>query len=163
MLNILFVQSFGLIGFILLVLSYWKKDIDRVLFLHICSSIFYSLHYFLLGANSALSVVIIEVIRDFLYYKTDKDRFIYFSLIPVYLLSLVFTFNGISSFYPIIASNIDGFGLSIKRESAVIGSIISCMFWLIYDVMYCSYIGIIASSILIVSNCIVLIRGRFKK
>lgn len=163
MLNVLFVQAFGLVGFILLLLSYWKKNIDRVLFLHMFSSIFYALHYYLLGANAALGVVILELFRDFLYYKTDKDKYIFIGIIPFYFLSLLFTYNGLSSFFPIVASMTDGFGLSIKKETAVIGSIISCIFWLIYDAIFMSYVGILASSIMIVSNIFVLIKGRFNK
>ena len=71
MIGTIIVQLFGLIGFILLLLSYWKEEINGVLVIQLFSGLFYMVHYYFLGAYSALLVLILEIIRDFLYYKMD--------------------------------------------------------------------------------------------
>lgn len=160
MINMLFIQLLGFIGFILLLLSYWKDDIQDVLKMQLFSGIFYVLHYYFLGAFSALFVLMLELVRDYSYYKTDIDKYIFIGTIPFYIVISIFTYKGLLSFLPIFSSIIDGYGLSIKKETAVIGCIISEILWLIYDINCLSYIGILSGTILIISDVFVLIRDR---
>ena len=67
----IFAQIIGLISWGLLVYSYYKKNIDDILLIQVIGGIFEIIHYFLLGAFSGLVVVILELIRDYSYYKTD--------------------------------------------------------------------------------------------
>ena len=159
----LFIQLLGLIGFILLLLSYWREDIKDILLMQVISGMFYVLHYFFLGAYSALFVYFFEIIRDYAYYKTNVDKYIFIGTIPVYIVSLFFTFNSLMSLLPIGASIIDGYGLSIRKETAVICSIIVETLWLFYDYNCCSYIGVITGMILIGSDILVLYKDRFNK
>lgn len=159
--NIL-IQLFNLIAFIFLLLSYWQKDINKILFMQLIALVFYILHYSFLGATAALFVVSIELIRDFIYYKTDWDRYIFFALLPIYSIILVFAYNGFFSVLPTLASIIDGYGLAIRKDTALISGIISYTIWIIYDYSCGSYMGMICSLLMVISNSLSLLGQRKK-
>lgn len=160
MIGTLVVQLFGFIGFVLLLLSYWREHINGVLVIQLFSGLFYMVHYYFLGANSALLVLMVEIIRDFLYYKTDLDRYIFFGTIPFYVVFSYFSFDGFLSLFPTFSSIIDGYGLSIRKDTAVVGAMISETLWLIYDFNCGSYVGVLAGIILLSSEIIVFINER---
>ena len=70
-------QLFGILAWLTLLLSYYRKNTDKILFVQIISVIFYLLNYLFLGAWTGLIVVIFELVRDSLYYKTDKDNLLF--------------------------------------------------------------------------------------
>ncbi len=163
MLTTIIIQILGLIGWILLLLSYWREDIDKLLFLQLISGIFYAFHYYFLGAIEGVFVVVFELFRDFSYYKTDLDKYIFIGTIPVYIIYGIFNFNGFISLFPSISSLIDGYSLSYSKNTAVIGAIIAEILWLIYDGMNGSYIGIVTGLLMITSNLIVMFTDRNKE
>ena len=81
-------QAMGFIALILLTVSYYRKDTNHILVFQKISTILFCLHYLLLGAYSGLLICIYEVIRDFLYYKTDKDKYIFAGCVLVYFISI---------------------------------------------------------------------------
>lgn len=85
MLTTILVQLLGLIGWLFLLTSYWNKDINKLLLFQLISGIFYVFHYYFLGAIEGMFVVAFELLRDYSYYKTDKDKYIFIATIPVYL------------------------------------------------------------------------------
>lgn len=152
-------QVAAIIGWLLLVYSYYKNDIDELLFVQIISSIFYCISYFLLGATSGLIVCFIELLKCIGYYKTDKDELIFFVTLPIYILISIFTYDGFISLLPIIGSLIDGFSLTKNKNVATIGSIISNMLWLIYDIIILAFVAALTDGVLVVSNCLLLLFG----
>lgn len=158
MFNMLFIQLLGIIGFILLFLSYFKEDIDGVLFMQVISGVFYALHYYFLGAYSALFVIVLELIRDYSYYKTDLDRYIFIGTIPIYLTYAFFMYDGFVSLLPIVSSVIDGYGLAISKKTAVLGAMVSELLWFVYDLSCLSYAGVISEIFLIGTYIFVLIK-----
>lgn len=154
------VQLFGLIGFILLVVSYWRKDIKELLVFQLFSGVFYALHYYFLGAYSGLFIILFELIRDFSYYKSDLDKYIFLATIPVYAVGGFLSFSGFISLFPTFASVIDGYGLANNKTSAVLLAILSNVLWLVYDFSAHSYSGIVTGIIIIVSNIIVFISDK---
>ena len=152
------VQLLGLIGFVVSVVSYWNKDIKGILYLQLISGFFYIIHYYFLGAIEGLLVVGIELIRDFLYFKTEWSKYIFIGTIPFYVILGLEIYDGIISLYPLFASGVEGFGLSLKKSSAVVGAIISAGLWMVYDYVVGSYVGLITSLILFVSNMIIMFK-----
>lgn len=150
------IQLFGLMGFLFLLFSYWRRDIQGVLLLQLFSGIFYAIHYYLLGATEGMLIVTFELFRDFTYYKTDLDQYIFIGTIPIYILFGIFTFHGFISLFPSFASIIDGFSLTFQKKGAVFGAIISEILWLIYDAYSLSYVGILTGIIMLISNFFVL-------
>ena len=158
----MFVQLIGLIGWILLVVSYWKKDINGILLFQLVSGVFYAFHYYFLGAISGLFVIVFELVRDLLYYKTDWDHYIFIGTIPFYIFFGIINYTGFISLFPVLASIVDGYGLSFKKKSAVVGAIVSSILWIVYDFVSGSYIGIVRGVILLVSNIMVLVKDNEK-
>ena len=152
----IFVQFIGILAWLILVFSYYRKDTNAILVFHIISALLFSIHYFLLGAYSGLLICIYEVIRDFLYYKTDKDNIIFLGSIIVYVLSLFFTYKTVLDILPFVASLTDGFFLTKKRDIVILGSIFIYIIWFIYDMHALSYSGAITDGILIISNLLIL-------
>ena len=158
--NFYIIQLIGFIAWLLLALSYYRKDTNHILVFQIISTILFCLHYFLLGAYSGLLICVYEVIRDYSYYRTDKDNYIFVGSIIVYLISAYITFTAWLDLFPYLASMIDGFFLTKKRKTVVWGAIVTYTLWLIYDLYALSYSGAITDGIIIISNLYILI---FKK
>ncbi len=153
----IFIQIIGFIAWLLLGLSYYRKDTDHILIFQVISTILFCLHYFLLGAYSGLLICIYEVIRDYSYYKTDKDNYIFVGSALVYAVSGYFTYTGLLDLFPYFASLMDGFFLTKKRNIVVFGAIITYTLWFIYDMYAKSYSGAITDGIIIISNIYILL------
>ena len=148
----IFVQGLGLIAWILLVISYWKEDINKILLFQLFLGLFFAVHYFLLGATEGLLIIVFELMRDFSYYKTNWDKYIFVGSIPIYIIMGIFSFDGLISLFPSFASVIDGFTLVFQKRIAIIGAIISCSLWFVYDFISGSYVGFATEIIMIISN-----------
>ena len=151
------VQLIGIIAWLLIVFSYYRKNTDKILYFQIISTILWCIHYFLLGAYSGLFICVFEVIRDSLYYKTDKDDYIFLGSIPIYILYGIISYSGIVELLPIFSSTIDGFTLTKKKKIVVIGAVISYTIWVIYDIAVKSYSGAFTDGIVVLSNISILL------
>ena len=101
-------QLVGIEGLLLLLISYRRKDTNQILVVQLLASLCYIVHYLLLGAYSGLFICFLEFVRDFLYYKTDKDRLIFLLSAPLYILVGYFNFHSLIDILPTIASLNDG-------------------------------------------------------
>lgn len=153
----IFVQLLDLLAWGFLVLSYYRKDTNRILIFHLVATALYCLHYYLLGAYSGVVICGLEIIRDLLYYKTDKDDFIFFVSFIVYLIGSIFTVKSIKDLLPIGASIVDGYSLTKSKKIVVLGGIISYSIWVIYNIYVKSYTGIITDGIVVISNISILL------
>lgn len=156
-LKFILIQLLGIIAWIMLVLSYHRKNTNKILVFQIIGTFLYCVHYFLLGAYSGLFICAFEVIFDFLYYKTDKDKYIYLISIPIRILGGIFSFKIFIDILPIAASLIDGYSLTKKKKIVVIGAIISYTLWVIYDIYVMSISGAITDGIVVLSNLSILL------
>lgn len=153
-----FIQLIGLVAWLLLVASYYRKDTNKILVFQTIGTSLFCLHYFLLDAYSGLFICLFEVLRDFLYYKTDWDDNIYRWSIPIYIVFGIVTYTGIVELLPIASSLLDGYSLTKKRKIVVIGAVISYTLWVIYDIFVMSYSGALTDGLVVVSNVLILIR-----
>lgn len=153
----IFVQIIGFIAWILLGLSYYRKDTDRILAFQVIANILFCLHYLLLSAYSGLLICVFELVRDYLYYKTDKDNYIFIISIIVYIISSILTYTALLDVFPYVASTLDGFFLTKKKKMVVFGAIITYILWLIYDIYVVSWSGAITDGIIIISNLSILL------
>ena len=62
-------QVFGIISWLLLMYSYTKEDIDKLLFIQILVCLFDVISYLLLGADAGILICLVELIKTVLYYK----------------------------------------------------------------------------------------------
>ncbi len=153
----IFVQALDLIAWGLLVLSYYRKDTNRILTFQLLATFFYCLHYYFLGAMTGLAICVFEIIRDYLYYKTDKDDYIFLFSAIVFIIISFFTFETYANLLPIIAGLIDGYTLTKKKNVVVLGAVISYSIWVIYCFCIGSYAGALTDGILVVSNLSILL------
>ena len=151
------VQFIGILAWLLILLSYYRKNTNKILVFQIISNILWCLHYFLLGAYSGLFICIFEMARDGLYYKTDIDDYIFLASVPVYIIYGILSYSGIIELLPIFSSTIDGFTLTKKKKVVVFGAIISYTIWVIYDIAVESYSGAFTDGLICISNLSILL------
>ncbi len=153
------IQVLGFIAWAILAISYYKKHTNGILWLQIIANILFCIHYLLLGAYSGLLICALELIRDYAYYKTDKDNWIFAGSVVVYIICGYFTYTGLLDLFPYVASTIDGYFLTKKRNIVVLGAIIVYILWFLYDMYALSYSGAITDAIIIISNMSILLFG----
>lgn len=153
----IFIQLVGILAWLMLILSYYRKDTNRILVFQIIGTILYCLHYYLLGAYSGLFICAFEVIFDYGYYKTNKDKYIYILSIPIRIFGGLIGFKKIVDVFPIIASLIDGYSLTKRKKIVVVGAIISYTLWVIYDICVMSYSGVLTDGLVVLSNLFILL------
>ena len=173
-----FVQALGIIAWLILVASYYCKNTNKILVFQTVATAIYCLHYYLLGAYSGsysgLFICCFEVIRDFLYYKTNWDDYIFYGSIPVYIIygiigfasfvgvfpvcSSIIDFASFVDVLPICSSIIDGYSLTKKRDTVVVWAVLSYTLWVIYDIFVMSYSCAITDGLVVISNLLILFR-----
>ena len=147
------------IGWGFLVFSYTREDIDELLKAQIAVCVFDIAAYILLGADAGLLICVFELVKTILYYKTNKDRLIFWLSVVVYVFVALLTVREWFAILPILGSAFDSFGASRDSKTANICSIISNSLWAIYDVMIMSYVGAIGDSAVVLCNISVLLFG----
>lgn len=155
--NFWIVQGIGVLAWLVLLVSYYREDTDKILIFQTIATALYCIHYYLLGAYSGLFICVFEVIRDYLYYKTNLDHYIFVSSIPIYVANGFITFTGWYDLLPALASFIDGYGLTKRRNGVVIWAIITYTAWVIYDLFVMSYSGALTDGLIVLSNLSILI------
>jgi len=155
----IFIQIIGIVAWLFLLLSYHRKDTNKILVFQIIGTVLYCIHYGLLGAYSGLFICAFETLFDFGYYKTDKDKYIYMASVPVRIIGGLIGFNTFVDILPITASLTDGYTLTKKKKIVVIGAIISYTMWVIYDIFVMSYSGAITDGMIVLSNLSILLFG----
>ena len=159
---IIIAQVLGLISWLLLLYSYTREDIDDLLYLQIFVAFFDVASYLLLGADAGMLICLIELIKTILYYKTDKDRLIFWIGLIGYILIGLLTIDHWYAILPVLGSVIDSYGASRNSKICNIASIISNILWIIYDLIILSYIGAVTDFTIIVCNVSVLLFGYSK-
>ena len=162
-LNFYLGQITSLLAWFFLILSYWKNKDDKILYLQVISCIFFVLNYLFLGAYTGLFVVFFEIIRDYLYIKLEDDKKTFLFTLPVYAIIGIFSYDGFWSLFSIFASLNDGYALIYKGKKVVFLGIVTYVLWLIYDIRYFSLPNVVAESILIISNIIILFKKKESK
>ena len=165
MLKMLIIQGIGAIGFILLSLSYYKKEKKDILFYEIVSYIFFGLHFYLLNGITGTICNIIGLVSLVTIYLFDKyklhNRFLISTVFVLLLLIInIITFQNIYSIFPMIASIIVIISFLSNNENHIrIIGVISAMCWLIYAIVYKSYISIIFELMTLFNVCLALYKN----
>ena len=165
MINMLIIQGIGAIGFIILALSYFKKEKKDILLIEIIAYFFFAIHYYLLNGITGAICNLIGLFALVVIYLFDK-----YKLHNTYLVSIIFvlliliiniiTFQNIYSIFPMIALTIViiSFLSSDENHIRIVG-VISAICWLIYGIVYKSYISIIFELIPLINVCFALYKN----
>lgn len=155
--NFWIVQGIGIIAWLVLLISYYREDTNKILVFQTIATALYCVHYYLLGAYSGLFICVFEVVRDYLYYRTDLDDYIFYGSIPVYIINGFVTFTGWFDLLPAFSSLLDGYTLTKKKDIVVIGAVISYISWVIYGLFVMSYSCAVTDGLIVLSNLSILL------
>ena len=162
----------GVIGIFFLVVSVQCNKKSSILIFQIFANIFYGLQYLTLGAFSAGVMSIVSLLRCLIFYSYDRKG----KLVPLWLflilaLSIIFpiffTYDGILSLFPIVATLVYSYAtwqknLSLFRKLVLSVSIL----WITYNFCVGAYISVIGSIFEFVSSLLAIyrldIKGRGK-
>lgn len=160
---VIIAQIFGALGALAMMLSSWQKTRKRIFFFLLFDNIFYFLQFICLKAYSGAFVNVIGLGRTILFSNKGKNKFLQ-SNYPLYLIILLyivvnfFTYDGITSLFPAIASIIYAIVLWQDNPKHIrIGSAIMLFMWFVYDLIVKAYVGGITEFILFLSAIIAII------
>lgn len=145
-------QVFALLSSTCLLISFWQKKRNKILFFQILDSTFDVLQYLLLGAYTGGAISLLGATRAYCFSKTTNKKFLYLFL-GLYIVASLVTFDGAISLIPLLAALIYTIVVWNKKEKNIrLYSIFVFMLWLIYDVLVGAYVNSITDIVLIVSN-----------
>ena len=163
------IQIVGAIAFILLSISYYKKEKDKILFYQILSYIMFTIHYYMLGGLTGAMCNFIGLIAFIIIYIFDKYKFankkiLIYSIIPFLVVISLITYENIFSLFPIIASVIAIASFLSDDENLIrqIGAI-ATFCWLIYAIVYKSYVAIVFEVLTFTATAIAFFKLRKEK
>lgn len=141
-------QFIGLIAFCILGYSYFKKSKRDILLLQMMAYIAFTIHYQLLGGITGSVCNLLALISFIVIYIFDRfnknKKILVGILIPILLVISFITFENIYSIFPIIGSVVAVFSFVTDDENLIrkLG-IVAVICWLIYAIVYNSYVSII--------------------
>ena len=163
--NNILIQIIGGIGYFLLALSFYKKGKKEILLMQVIAYIFFTIHYYLLNAITGTICNILGLISLVIIYylsiKNKKKDRIVLVMIPILLGISILTYQNIYSIFPIISIIISLLSFINDDENIIrfIG-IISAIGWLIYAIVYHSYVAIAFEIFTIISTVIAYLKNR---
>lgn len=161
-------QAFGLVAFILGVLSYQTSSTKKLLFLQTSTSAVFVLHYLMIGATSGFALNIVSLIRNFSYCHKDKkifsNKFMPYVFALIMVILGIFSWIDLYSLFLIAGLAINSVCMSFKDSQNIRKSIlVTSPLVIIYNIHVLSVAGIIYESIAIISSLIGIIRFHREK
>ena len=154
-----YIQLIGILGFCIVVLSFYKKETTTILLYQVTSNFVYAVHYFLLGGLSGAFCCVVGMARNITLIKCNKKIIPLIIFIIIYLLITLVFYEGIYSLLPMMANVSYLIGMAYKNKKILLeGAIVSSICWILYAIFVSSYVSIVTESILLTSNSIQLIR-----
>ena len=154
-----YIQLIGILGFCIVVLSFYKKETTTILLYQITSNFVYAVHYFLLGGLSGAFCCFIGMFRNLTLIKCNNKKIILPIFITLYTLITIIFYENIYSLLPMMANLSYLIGMTYKNKKTLLkGALVSSSCWILYAIFVSSYVSIVTESILLTSNTIQLIR-----
>ena len=163
------VECIGVLGYLTLANSYFNKQKSGTLLTQIFSNTLLGLHFYLLaGLTGAMCDIICLTAYLLIYlfdkYKLKRKKLLTFLLIPCGVAIAMVTYKDIYSLFPIIASCIVIASFMTESQFIIrIVGIISALCWLVYGIVYQSYVSIVFEVIIIVATIIALVKNKTEK
>ena len=165
----LLIQFIGAVGYASLIFSYFKKRKEEILFVQLIAYTLFAIHYYLLdGISGTICNVIgfLALLSIYIYekYKWKSKELLVVVFIALLFVTNIFTFQNIFSIFPLIAASVSIASFLFDNENTIriIGSI-SAACWLIYSVVYKSYVTIIFQFFTFTSIIIAFLKNKSKK
>ncbi len=168
--SFIMIQVIGAIGYTLLSVSFYRKDKLQILFMQIIANIFFTIHYYLLnGITGAVSNVIGLLSYTALYFfdqhKMGKSKNIFsLAMITLLLILTIVNYANIYSVLPFVAFVFTNISFLTGKEDIIRKfGIVAAICWLVYAIVYKSYVAIVFEVITLVATIGSLIKYPSKK
>jgi hypothetical protein len=166
--SVLIAQILGLVGAAVLWTSFQCKSTNRLILLQLFASVFFSLHYFLLGAYTGLILNLTSVLRSYLlvnhHKKWASHRIAMVAVMLVFAVSGLITWNGWLSLLPTTAMVLGTLFMWSRNGKtlrlALLFIISPC--WLIYNFAMGSIAGVLTEAVNVISVIVSLARFGLK-
>ena len=157
-------QGFGILGLLVMVISLFQKNKDRMLEYVVFNGIFFGIEYLLLGAYSGMFSNFFGIFRTYISKEKEKHKnlnkwYILLFFIIGYAIIGFISFDGkIVSLLPIIAEIIYVIALWQKDVKKIrIGTLLMVILWLIYDIFVKAYPSMITDLIVMSSTIVAIV------
>lgn len=159
-------QSFGIVGLIILILSFQKNSKEKLLKYQVFSSLFFSIQYFCLNAISGCLMNAMTLVRNIIFRRfKNKVPIIYLIIIVVLMIILsIFSYSGVISILPTIGVIL--YSIAIWQDNLTItriAEIIGCILFIIYNIKVVAISGLITTIIEMISAIVGIYRFDIKK
>lgn len=157
-------QAVGIIGSIIMIISYQCKKPKNLIVMHGFGGLMFSINFLMLGAYTGALLNAINVVRSIAFAKIkSKSPIVPAVLIFAYTVATVFSFNGALSILVLLAQSLGTVLFYIGKDKPLkIGSLAFVSpAWLIHNAITKSIGGIICESFDIISLIVYMIRTRF--
>lgn len=166
--NFWLIQAIGLTGSVLAILVMQVNNRKAVLLTQFICSILWMLHYYLLGAYTAVIINIISLLRAVIFYNNEKEwaknKLWLFVCIVLFALSPVIQWQAYYSLFPAVAMILTSIGLwSHNMKLTRIMFVINSPFMLAYNVLCGSYSCAIIETFAFISFLLSVYRFDIKK
>ena len=157
-------QILGGIGAIAMIFSTWQKTRKKMFVFLIFDNLFYFLQYIVLKAYCGAFTNIVGLIRLAIFGKKNTSEFYrtkhpLYIVITLYIIIGIFTYNGILSLFPTIASIIYAIVLWQDQPSNIRkGTAFMLTLWLMYNIAVKAYVGALTEGILLISTIFAIIK-----
>ncbi|MCH8518698.1 YgjV family protein [Candidatus Gracilibacteria bacterium] len=142
--NFLMAQICGFVAMGITLAAYLQKEDTFVKKFMMVSVFFWGVHYFLLGIMTGVAIIIIWYIRLILSTKYKKSRRSFVFIICITLLSGLYTYSGIISLLPVIASILATYAFFFLEQIRLRISFIGVsLLWLIHNLSIGAIAGIL--------------------
>ena len=157
-------QIMGGLGAVSMILSSWQKSRKKIFLFLVFDNVFYFLQYIFLQAYAGAFTNIIGLFRTILFSKKGENKFLktnypLYLILLLYVLINIFTYDGISSLFPALASIIYALVLWQDEPKKIrFGSAIMLLMWFVYNLFVKAYVGALVELTLFISALVAIIK-----
>lgn len=157
-------QIFTIITYVLLAISYYAKDRNKILTISFLSLIANGIAYIFLSAWSGFAMCIVALLRNIIFLVDERkngkretinktDIMILIILYVISIISAIFTYDGFLSLLSVFATMLYTFSVWQKKTNIykLLGIPIGIL-WILYNIYIMSIFGIILESILLICS-----------
>ncbi|PKM62696.1 MAG: hypothetical protein CVU97_03955 [Firmicutes bacterium HGW-Firmicutes-21] len=156
-------MAIGFCGTTMMFLMFQQNDRKRILICQIIGTIFFCIHFFMLGSYTGSALNAIAAIRAVIFFNRDKKLFgsIFWLwlFIGICVTAGVLTWEGSISIFPTVAMIIGSVAVWVKNPRHIrILSIVQSPMWMTYNIVNVSVPGIVTEVFVMSSIAIAIIR-----
>ncbi len=140
-------QVFGVLGLIMIVISFQNNDKQKLLKYQIFSSLLFAIQYLCLNATNGCLMNVMTLIRNIIYKRYKKTPLLYVIVIISFMIGLSLLFyDGLFSLFPGVAVIL--YTLALWQNNLTItriGEAVACLVLAIYNIKVLAISGLVST------------------